>query len=1293
MAETTPKTVLAKRRGWLRRIGKWMLWTLLALAVLHRPLLHFAGRRVAIWLAAREHMILDLRLSGNMWSRIEARDISIRADEKGPAPIERLKLDRLAVDYDLWKVIHSDWSHALRRVQVGALDGVIAVQAPEKAAGPRTPIATAFGELLSRSLSPVEQLSVGRVDLEVKGVVAIHGLQAEVSNRQPGHIAWEKIHLSGFPDFGPARAELVTGESTFVISNLALLPQVIVRRLSLNHVTPTLPRGGLEVLIEAGGGTAGLRVEPSLTKDALDVSVDVVALRLNEVAAPFGVELPASAAIESFHAKFTGQPENLETSTADVAFVFRMEEKALFPAALVRGEAKLSRGVFRISELTASSSGMDLRISGELNVPLHDFAPAKLGGEITWKLFAPDLAALRVRDVPAIRGAMSGAGRLRFENGEAHTTGEIVAMKLSQGGVQIDSATFHADARRKIESLNDILAGLAANLSVDMKGVTVNGIRLDAVSATGKLDGPRVSIGQFNVTSGENRVTGSGRATLKPGGAGLAGPPEMDVQIAAPSVEQFGVAVNGAALSGAVTADGKLRLEGTRLAGTLQAVGTELRLGKTPLGGFRAQVKFEDGAAIFESLNIAVAGAGEITAKGRATLEAPMAYSGEIHVKLPSLGKLDALLATVGHPAKLGGALTLDWSGDGQIAGMKHNGKLTVNGKGVRHDALLLHEIRFGAAYSPEQFDAGEFLIVADKTKITGRILWKAGRLDLSDFLVSIAGQEAVKGAASIPLTPANPDGIVPPDQPLSAQFTGRNVDLAKILSSAGVTAPLSGNVSGDLSVSGTLAKPEMSLSVAARSVKSPKAGSVAPADADVKMSISNSRLTLDAVAKQRDIQPVTVKASLPFDVGKLRAKPALLRDLPLMVAVKLPKSPLAVVPNFVPAVARVDGTVVADVEVHGTVAKPVVSGEVSIVTRSVRLTAGTFPPISNFTTKLTFRDDTVTLRDTRGEIGGGTFNVEGSVNVAKPAFDLRLRSDKVLVMRDESITVRADADVTVKGPLNSATAAGTVFVTQSRFLKDVDILPLTLPGKPVPQVRTVAAPVRISFPKPPLRDWKFDIAIKTREKDSFLVRGNLAKGSLAMDLRLGGTGLNPFLTGQVQIENFTAILPASKLEVQSGNVTFYEREPFQPQLQIQAESRIGKNTVNATITGSAGAPHLELESEPPLPQKDILSLLATGTTSGELGSNASVLATKIALLKVKGWYRKTFRKGAGDPSADAPDSLVNRFDLDISNVDAKTGRPNVEGSVRITDNLFFLGEVDMQGQFTGKVKYLLRFR
>ncbi|MEO6785426.1 MAG: hypothetical protein ABI318_04770, partial [Chthoniobacteraceae bacterium] len=528
-SQATPKPTPAKRRGWLRRIVRWTLWVLLALVLLHRPLLHFAGRRIAIWLAAREHMVLDLHLGGNMWSHLEVRDVSIRADGQGPAPIERLKLDRLSVDYDIWKAIHQDWSRVLRRVEVGTLDGLIALH-QQDATEPNTPIAQAFEEILSRSLSPVEQLTVKRVDLEVKGAVAIHGLRAEVRERQPGYIAWDKIHVAGFPDFGEARAELLTSESSLVITKLPLLPQIVVRRLSLNHITPTLPRGGLDVVLAAGGGTAELRVEPSLTPDALDLSVDVQSVQLNEVAEPFGIELPVTA-IEGFHARFTGTPENLGNSTADASFAIRVDEKAPFPAATLRGAAKWGRGVFRISELVASSPGVELSIGGELNVPLRDFAPSKLSGEITWKISAPDLAALHLRDVPAVHGAISGAGSLRFEKGEARTTGTIETMKLSQGDVQIDSATFHLDARRKIEAFSDILASLTANLSFDMKGISAHGIRVDALSVKGKMDGQHAVIEEFSVASGENRITGSGRATLKPGGAGLAGTPEANMVI------------------------------------------------------------------------------------------------------------------------------------------------------------------------------------------------------------------------------------------------------------------------------------------------------------------------------------------------------------------------------------------------------------------------------------------------------------------------------------------------------------------------------------------------------------------------------------------------------------------------------------------------------------------------------------------------------------------------------------------------------------------------------------------
>ena len=82
------------------------------------------------------------------------------------------------------------------------------------------------------------------------------------------------------------------------------------------------------------------------------------------------------------------------------------------------------------------------------------------------------------------------------------------------------------------------------------------------------------------------------------------------------------------------------------------------------------------------------------------------------------------------------------------------------------------------------------------------------------------------------------------------------------------------------------------------------------------------------------------------------------MRDLPVQAALKMPASSLASVPRFVPAVAKLDGTVAANVELTGTVGKPVVNGEVTVITKSVRLAAAALPPVSNFTTRLIFQED-----------------------------------------------------------------------------------------------------------------------------------------------------------------------------------------------------------------------------------------------------------------------------------------------------------------------------------------------
>jgi autotransporter translocation and assembly factor TamB len=516
------------------------------------------------------------------------------------------------------------------------------------------------------------------------------------------------------------------------------------------------------------------------------------------------------------------------------------------------------------------------------------------------------------------------------------------------------------------------------------------------------------------------------------------------------------------------------------------------------------------------------------------------------------------------------------------------------------------------------------------------------------------------------------------------------------LLGSFGIAPRVGGKISADLEIGGTLARPEAHVNAEVLGLKSEAIAGVAPADVDVKATLADSVLSLALVARQRDIQPLTVNAKLPIEVDKVLANPAMIRELPLQGSVKLPASSLGFIPRMAPSVSRLDGTLAADIDVGGTVGRPVVNGEATLSAKSLRLVTGAVPPLSNLAARVVFSGDTISLREMRGEAGGGSFQVDGSIRItdpAQPVLDLRFRSDKVLLVRDESITIRADSDLTLRGPLNSANAGGAVFVTQSRFMKDVDILPLALPGRAQPQIRTVAAPKRISFPNPPLRDWKFDIAIETRKDDPFLIRGNLAKGEAVIDLRLGGTGLEPFLAGRVEIVNLRAGLPVSTLEIRRGYVTFSADDPFQPQLDIRGQTRIRKTTVNADLSGPATAPRLELDSEPPLPQAEIFSLLATGTTTGELGANASAIATKAALLTVKRWYRKVFRGRANGAPEREEESLLDRFEADVGNVDPKTGRPDVTASVRLSDSLYFLGEIDMRGQFIGRVRYLLRFR
>ena len=107
------------------------------------------------------------------------------------------------------------------------------------------------------------------------------------------------------------------------------------------------------------------------------------------------------------------------------------------------------------------------------------------------------------------------------------------------------------------------------------------------------------------------------------------------------------------------------------------------------------------------------------------------------------------------------------------------------------------------------------------------------------------------------------------------------------------------------------------------------------------------------------------------------------------------------------------------------------------------------------------------------------------------------------------------------------------------------------------------------------------------------------------------------------------------------------------------------------------------------MPQEEIISLLATGTTREELLGGNNVLAGRAAMLLVQQLYRKVFKKGEATQSS----SVFDRLQLDIGNVDPRTGQQTASARYKLNEQLVLIGDLEVGGDFRGIVKYLIRFK
>ncbi|MEA3210064.1 MAG: translocation and assembly module TamB [Chthoniobacter sp.] len=1317
MPEPNPPLAKPKpKRGWFRRLLKWAGMLLLIAVIFHRPLFHFTVRTALHLVAARMHVDLDLHTSGTIFTNLTVEGVRARPTGSGTTPIGAIDIQRVRLDYSLPNLIKFGVGEFVRSYEIhhATLEFVALPSKTKKESREKMQIARLLNNILGQPAAYADRVVIDDFNLTVRSpdnVTEIKDANLVFDPQNPGILRIGRIAAPGVPVWENLRAETSYGQRNLFIKNLQFGPDLMLDEVNFDASQRAQNKGHVTVKAHAFGGTAELDLTGTELKKSgenLDrgydttLRIEAAGVALDRAAAYFKVPAPPVTKLARLSIVFKGEPEKPRTWRGTVGA--RVE-------AIAAGATKLDATelLMVFKDGRADLTGLDV-VAGKNHVTLT----AQVGLPETVNDFPRSEvdAVLRIRagDLPAVTGTMpkpltgnvSGDGTVSLHGGQLKAALNVELEKIANEDFGVASGKLTLRVARQIDPPpSSPFEALDAKVTADLTELRAATVTLDSAHLDVEAHNDFVKLDGLEIRRGENSVTAQGSARIPRDPKEIAKTP-VDAQFAidVPLLNAFGIAIKEQPLGGHLKGAGSLKLVNGELVGGLTIDGGAFTLGEFRAERLAAKIQVADNEATIEQIALQLNESDQIVATGKTGIAKPFAYEGGVLLDVKNLAALQPLLEVFGNKQPIAGALSIQWNGKGQVDPPSHAGELDLALTKARFGAIDLSEVTLGGLYTPEFAESKPFRIVTGPTSLEGAIEYREGKLRLKDLNLQQAGTSVLTGFLYVPFDPSNSKQPIPLDQRVAANINTNKLDVEKLLASFNQPSPVSGAFTANLVAGGTLLQPFAHLKVSAERLQAKAAKQFDPAALTLDVHYSNRELTLNSVVKQPQIQPLTLKGRAPLDLEAMVKSGKLDPDLAIEATAQLPASSLAFLPKTVPQVRRVEGTAALDVQVGGTVGHPIFSGGAKVELTGARLVDENVPAIGAFRATLAFAENILNFQTFEGEVGGGKFKLGGTVDLANlkdPVFALRLESSEVLLKRDDSITIRADTDVKVDGPLAAGTVSGTLFVVRSRFFKEIDILPIALPGRPKPAPKSAqTGPSTVSIPQPPIRDWKFDLAIKTRENDPFLIRGNLANGAVSLNLKLGGTGLAPYLEGTAKIEKFVATLPFSTLSITSGFVAFTKDLPFQPSMEFQAESQVRDYLVHAFIYGKATDPQVQLNSEPPLPHADIVSLLATGTTTSELAGSADALASRAAMLAVKQLYQKVFKRGAA-PAVDAKKSdtgaFMDRFQIELGALSNRSSGQDVKARFKVSDQIYVLGDIGVDGSFTGSLKYLIRFR
>lgn len=391
----------------------------------------------------------------------------------------------------------------------------------------------------------------------------------------------------------------------------------------------------------------------------------------------------------------------------------------------------------------------------------------------------------------------------------------------------------------------------------------------------------------------------------------------------------------------------------------------------------------------------------------------------------------------------------------------------------------------------------------------------------------------------------------------------------------------------------------------------------------------------------------------------------------------------LALLAPLAPGLVRLGGKAGVRVGVSGPVQDPDLSGEAVLEDLSVK-TEGALPGIVDGHVQLSLKGRRLEVQGLGVRLGYAPLEVSGSASWPRggePQLDLAATGRNVLLYRQADLSVRADLDVTVTGPVSGLTVGGSGTVTDAVYSRPIELLARSAPS--------VDESFQLfSIREPPFSDMRFDLQVKADR--SFRIENNMVAARLSTDVHLRGTGEVPRPEGVVHFRNATVLLPFSRLQVQRGEVVFAEGNPFSPRINVAAHTRMQGYDLNVLLSGHLPDVNVEVASLPPLSQQDALVLLTTGATPAQIRSQGLGQAT---MRRAGALLGESLVSELSGPSSPHEEGFLDRFTIEVGRNTTETGQSTVEAEFGLTDRWFLRAERDRFDNYNLGVVWRIRFK